>query len=198
MGDTLDIEKTTIKNIICDKEEILEIFSHAYKDNINHVNQDNYKIKEDRLDGYIKFDVMYYQEDVVCFSGLWTHDDWRGCARAADRYYVFKKYRARGLLPNYKLPAASQFFIPSQFATSLDWGLSPFVSIQGSRKRADVFYLKDKLKEYANLDCVVLDDLRYTCIGQGSDHCWQNVITLESTESQVESVFQSRRPSISR
>ena len=197
MDNTLDIEKTTVKNIIHDKEEILKIFSSAYEDNANHVNQDNYKITNSRLDGYIRFDVMYYKDDVVCFSGLWTHDKWKDCARAADRYYVFKKYRAKGLLPNYKLPAASKFFIPMQFATSLNWGLSPFVSIQNARKRADVIYLKKKLKEYADLDCVVLDGLRYTCIEEGSSHCWQNIITLRSTESQVESAFQSRHPSIS-
>ena len=92
MGNSLDIEKTIVKNIILDKEQILKIFSSAYEDNTNHVNRNNYKIKESRLDGYIRFDVMYYEDDIVSFSGLWTHDKWDNCARAADRYYIFKKY----------------------------------------------------------------------------------------------------------
>ena len=70
MGNTLDIKKTIVKNIVSDKEEILKIFSLAYRDNVNHVNQSNYKITPDRLDGYVRFDVMYHEGDLVSFSGL--------------------------------------------------------------------------------------------------------------------------------
>ncbi len=199
MGNTLDIKKTIVKNIVSDKEEILKIFSLAYRDNVNHVNQNNYKITPDRLDGYVRFDVMYHEGDLVSFSGLWTHDKWNGCARAADRYYIFKKYRCKTLASKPTMFAASQSFIPKQFKTAIEWGFNPFVSIQNIKRKKDISILKRRLKDMHNYDCVVLDDLRYTCVDQSkSKNCWQNIITLESTKSQVESVFQQRRPSISR
>ena len=190
MGNSLDIEKTIVKNIILDKEQILKIFSSAYEDNTNHVNRNNYKIKESRLDGYIRFDVMYYEDDIVSFSGLWTHDKWDNCARAADRYYIFKKYRSKSLIPNFKFPAASKTFIAEQFKTAKDWGLNPFVSIQNIKRKKDINVLGRLLRDLHNYDCVVLDDLRYTCIHEfGSKNCWQNILTLKSCADQVSTVL---------
>ena len=190
MGNTLDIEKTIVKNIVNDKEEIFKIFSLAYKDNANHVNQSNYKIQSNKLDSYIRFDVLYFEDDVISFSGLWTHDKWNDCARAADRYYIFKKYRSKTLIPNYALSAASKVFIPKQFKTAIDWGLSPFVSIQNIKRKKDINILKRRLKDMHNLDCVVLDELRYTCIDRSkSQNCWQNVLTLKSCADQVDAAL---------
>ena len=186
----MDIKKTIVKNIVSDKEEILKIFLLAYEDNANHVNQNNYKITPDRLDGYIRFDVMYYENDLVSFSGLWTHDKWNGCARAADRYYIFKKYRSKSLIPNFKFPVASKIFIPEQFKTAIDWGLSPFVSIQNVKRKKDIEVLGKLLKDLHNYDCILLDDLRYTCVDQSkSQNCWQNILTLKSCVDQVSAVF---------
>ncbi len=187
----MDITKATHKNIIRDREEILRVFSLAYEDNTHHVNRDNYKTV--RLEGYIRFDVLYFESDVISFSGLWTHDKWNDCARAADRYYIFKKYRSKTLIPNYALSAASKVFIPKQFKTAMDWGLSPFVSIQNIRRKKDINILKRRLKDMHNLDCVVLDELRYTCINQsGSQNCWQNILTLKSCTDRVDAALQAR------
>ncbi|WP_438964657.1 hypothetical protein [Winogradskyella sp.] len=186
----MDTKKTTTKNIIHEKEEILKIFSSAYKDNANHVNQNNYKIKESRLDGYIRFDVMYYEDDIVSFSGLWTHDKWNDCARAADRYYIFKKYRCKTIASKPNMFAASQSFIPKQFKTATEWGLNPFVSIQNIRKRKAINITRDRLKINHNLDCVILDGLRYTCINRsGSQNCWQNILTLRSCADELDAVL---------
>ena len=193
MGNILDTKKTTTKNIIHEKEEILKLFSSAYKDNTNHVNQNNYKIKDSRLDGYIRFDVMYYEDDIVSFSGLWTHDKWNGCARAADRYYIFKKFRSKSLIPNFQFPAASKVFIAKQFETASHWGLNPFISIQNIKRMKSIEVIKRILKDLHNLDCVVLDGLRYTCLNQSeSQTCWQNILTLKSCADQVDAVLEAQ------
>jgi len=186
MGDTLDITKATHKNIVRDKQEISRVFSLAYEDNIHHVNRNNYKTV--RLDGYIRFDVLYFEDDVISFSGLWTHDKWNDCARAADRYYIFKKYRCKTLVSRPSMFAASQLFIPKQFKTAIEWGLHPFVSIQNIKKKKVIDITRERLKNNHDLDCVVLDELKYTCVDNSdSINCWQNILTLRSCKDQVSS-----------
>ncbi len=182
----MDITKATHKNIIRDREEILRVFSLAYEDNTHHVNRDNYKTV--RLEGYIRFDVLYFEDDVISFSGLWTHDKWNGCARAADRYYIFKKYRCKTLVSRPSTFAASQLFIPKQFKTAIEWGLHPFVSIQNIKKKKVIDITRERLKNSHDLDCVVLDELKYTCVDNSdSTNCWQNILTLRSCKDQVSS-----------
>lgn len=188
----LDIKEVTHKNIIRDKKEIKRIFLLAYNDNVSHVNQRNYI--SPRIEGYIRFDVLYFRNDVVSFSGLWYHDDWNDCVRAADRYYIFKKYRSNSLSSKPELSAASDFFIPTQFKTAVDWGLNPFISIQNIKKKKSIYHIKNLLKNKHNLNCIVLDRLRYTCIGNvNNENCWQNILTLESCKDNVDSILKDNQ-----
>tara|TARA_B100000424_G_scaffold271148_1_gene272692 strand:- start:2562 stop:3155 length:594 start_codon:yes stop_codon:yes gene_type:complete len=190
MDNTLDFTKTTHKNIVSDKEEIKRVFLLAYNDNTNHTNQNNYSNIDKRLKGYVRFDVLYLGNEVVSFSGLWSHDKWGKIARAADRYYIFKKYRSKSLMPNYEVSAASKIFIPKQFKTALELNLNPFVSIQNIKRNRDIEILKRRLKQMHNLNCVILEKLRYTCVtGSSSINCWQNILTLKSCKDAVDAVL---------
>lgn len=179
-----------IKNIIHDKEEILKLFSLAYAENLNHVNQNNYINQEKRLNGYISFDVVYLDGDIVAFSGLWANDKWKGCARAADRYHIFKRYRSKALVANYTTNIASKLFIPIQFKTALEAKLYPFISIQKGTKAINL--IKNNLKKLHNLDCVVLEKFRFTCMNDKdvtSKNCWQSILTLKSCYNKVDSAL---------
>ena len=178
------------KNIIHDKEEMLKLFSLAYAENLNHVNQNNYINQEKRLNGYISFDVAYLDDDIVAFSGLWTNDKWAGCVRAVDRYYIFKKYRSKSLSANYITNIASKLFIPAHFKTATTLNLYPFVSIQKGTKSLKI--IKNNLKNLHNLDCVILKKLRFTCMKDKditSKTCWQSILTLKSCYNKVDSAL---------
>ncbi len=154
----------------------MEYLFHVAR-NDGHKNSNNYQDK--RLHDYIAFHVYENDKDVIAFCGILPFHD--GFCRVADRTYVMKDYRSRGLNSLGHGQFLSQHLLPVQTRYAIERGYCPFYSIQ-ERKRRKSMQLSvedfNKHNKYYSYD--LLDGMYYTCSEyvEGKERCWQNVAVL--------------------
>lgn len=178
------------KNKIEDKNLIDKLFRSAYIQlkNTNHVNANNYK-DVSRTQDYIRFDVLYEDDDVIAFGGMCKNPTWKNCVRITDRYYLFKKYRSTNI-GKHKLDPASNYIIPLQIEEALKLGMCPFISMQNTNKRSTLYLLSKYLNKKYNLNTMVLDNMKNTCCGRSNNpNCMQSILTLSQHKQYVDNIL---------
>tara|TARA_B100001093_G_scaffold446527_1_gene450911 strand:+ start:8351 stop:8914 length:564 start_codon:yes stop_codon:yes gene_type:complete len=179
-----------IKNKIKDKYLIDKLFATAYDElkNLNHINVNNYK-DTTRTQDYIRFDVLYKDDDVVAFGGMCINDAWHNCVRITDRYYLFKKYRSTHI-GKHKLNPAGNFIIPKQIMEAHKLGMCPFISMQNLNKRSTLNILSNYLNKNYNINTTILDNMKNTCCGRSNNpNCIQSILTLSQHKQYVDNIL---------
>ena len=159
-----------------DDSEASFLFGIARMD--KHQNSKNYQ--EERIKDYIAIHVYENDNDIIAFSGVFPFKD--NFCRVADRTFVMKEYRSKGLNSLGHGQFLSRNLLPVQTKLALKLGYIPFYSIQEIKRRKSLELSVDDFNRYNNnkLHYKVLDGMYYTCdeYVEGKESCWQNVAVL--------------------
>lgn len=143
-----------------------------------HRNNRNYQ--EKRIKDYLAIHVYENDRDIIAFSGIFPFQD--NFCRVADRTFVMKEYRSKGLNSLGHGQFLSRNLLPIQTKLALELGYSPFYSIQERKRRKSLELSVDDFNRHNNdkLLYEVLDGMYYTCdeYVEGKESCWQNVAVL--------------------
>lgn len=142
-----------------------------------HRNSGNYQ--EKRIKDYIAIHVYENDKDVIAFSGMFPFKD--NFCRVADRTFVMKEYRSKGLNSLGHGQFLSRNLLPIQTKLALKLGYIPFYSIQERKRRKSLELSVNDFNRHNNkLHYKVLDGMYYTCNEyiEGKESCWQNVAIL--------------------
>ena len=159
-----------------ENDEASYLFGIARRD--DHKNSKNYL--EKRIKDYIAIHVYENDNDIIAFSGIYPFQN--NFCRVADRTFVMKEYRSKGLNSLGHGQFLSRNLLPVQTKLALELGYNPFYSIQERKRRKSLelsvndFNLNNDYTFYYT----VLDGMYYTCdeYVEGKESCWQNVATL--------------------
>lgn len=158
-----------------DDKEASFLFNIARID--DHRNSKNYQ--EKRIKDYLAIHVYENDRDIIAFSGVFPFQD--NFCRVADRTFVMKEYRSKGLNSLGHGQFLSRNLLPVQTKLALELGYTPFYSIQERKRRKSLELSVDDFNRYNNdLHYRVLDGMYYTCdeYVEGNENCWQNVAVL--------------------
>lgn len=158
-----------------DDEEASFLFNIARID--DHRNSKNYQ--EKRIRDYLAIHVYENDRDIIAFSGVFPFQD--NFCRVADRTFVMKEYRSKGLNSLGHGQFLSRNLLPVQTKLALELGYNPFYSIQERKRRKSLELSVDDFNRH-NHDSYykVLDGMYYTCdeYVEEKESCWQNVAVL--------------------
>lgn len=158
-----------------DDEEASFLFNIARID--DHRNSKNYQ--EKRIKDYLAIHVYENDRDIIAFSGVFPFQD--NFCRVADRTFVMKEYRSKGLNSLGHGQFLSRNLLPVQTKLALELGYTPFYSIQERKRRKSLELSVDDFNRHNNDSHYrVLDGMYYTCdeYVEGKESCWQNVAVL--------------------
>jgi len=187
-----------IKNVIDDRDFIISITRQAAEDNGNHRNSKNYLSFEKRLPNYLVFNVVFFNDKVAAFGGIYHDPSWPdNLVRVADRMFTFPEFRLKGnVFPSLKETEeyhsnnintqskggfCSQVLFPHQTKLARDIGKIPFLSIQDlTRRRGVKKWLDTRIDP--KLGYKLLPKLYFTCGGNihNGKRCWQNILASEN------------------
>jgi len=158
-----------------DDKEASFLFNIARID--DHRNSKNYQ--EKRIKDYLAIHVYENDRDIIAFSGVFPFQD--NFCRVADRTFVMKEYRSKGLNSLGHGQFLSRNLLPVQTKLALELGYTPFYSIQERKRRKSLELSVDDFNRHNNDSRYkVLDGMYYTCdeYVEGNENCWQNVAVL--------------------
>lgn len=158
-----------------DDKEASFLFNIARID--DHRNSKNYQ--EKRIKDYLAIHVYENDRDIIAFSGVFPFQD--NFCRVADRTFVMKEYRSKGLNSLGHGQFLSRNLLPVQTKLALELGYTPFYSIQERKRRKSLELSVDDFNRHSNNSYYrVLDGMYYTCdeYVEGNENCWQNVAVL--------------------
>tara|TARA_Y200000002_G_scaffold360227_1_gene345321 strand:- start:1398 stop:1937 length:540 start_codon:yes stop_codon:yes gene_type:complete len=158
-----------------DDKEASFLFNIARID--DHRNSKNYQ--EKRIKDYLAIHVYENDRDIIAFSGVFPFQD--NFCRVADRTFVMKEYRSKGLNSLGHGQFLSRNLLPVQTKLALELGYTPFYSIQERKRRKSLELSVDDFNRHNNDSYYrVLDGMYYTCdeYVEGNENCWQNVAVL--------------------
>jgi len=153
------------------------------KENETHRNKSNYYNLEDSVHLFDSFEIIYDNENIVAFSGLFNHGYYpSNCARCCTRTYYHPDYRNTGCARTARW--SEDWFIPYEVkvAKELEYEYA-FISIELLMRRKSMKNLVDYISKDG--DWILHEEMCNTCrqhndngdyIGVNRDPgCWQNV-----------------------
>lgn len=159
-----------------DVKEASFLFNIARID--DHRNSKNYQ--EKRIKDYLAIHVYENDKDIIAFSGVFPFQD--NFCRVADRTFVMKEYRSKGLNSLGHGQFLSRNLLPVQTKLALELDYTPFYSIQERKRRKSLELSVDDFNRHNDDTSYyrVLDGMYYTCdeYVEGKESCWQNVAVL--------------------
>lgn len=177
-----------IKSIINDEILLTYLFKRASED--KHKNSVNYKNLEKRLNRYIDFHCVLYNNRPLCFGGMYKDPEWPdNIVRVLDRVYFFDIVRSKSLYkrPNDLNTAPSKIMLPLQTEIALSKSLIPFYSIQNYKRKKSMelsvgFYNENNLPKYTILPGVYCTTNSPHIFDSNK---WQTVATLEQYKNDI-------------
>ena len=115
-----------------ENDEASYLFGIARRD--DHKNSKNYL--EKRIKDYIAIHVYENDNDIIAFSGIFPFQN--NFCRVADRTFVMKEYRSKGLNSLGHGQFLSRNLLPVQTKLALELGYNPFYSIQERKRRKSI------------------------------------------------------------
>ena len=159
-----------------DDNEASFLFNIARMD--DHRNSKNYQ--EKRIKDYLAIHVYENDKDIIAFSGVFPFQD--NFCRVADRTFVLKEYRSKGLNSLGHGQFLSRNLLPVQTKHALELGYTPSYSTQEKKRRKSLELSVDDFNRHNDNTSYyrVLDGMYYTCdeYVEGKESCWQNVAVL--------------------
>lgn len=151
--------------------------------NDNHRNAKNYYNLQNTIDKFDSFEIIYDDDKIVAFSGLWNNGTYpKNIARCSTRTYYHPDYRNKGSSRTARW--SEDWFIPYEVNRAIDLGYDyAFISIELLMRRRSM----QDLVAYLGKDrqWILHQDMCNTCrqhndkgdyIGVNKDpNCWQNV-----------------------
>lgn len=151
--------------------------------NDNHRNAKNYYSLQNTIDKFDSFEIIYDDDKIVAFSGLWNNGTYpKNIARCSTRTYYHPDYRNKGSSRTARW--SEDWFIPYEVNRAIDLGYDyAFISIELLMRRRSM----QDLVAYLGKDrqWILHQDMCNTCrqhndkgdyIGVNKDpNCWQNV-----------------------
>lgn len=151
--------------------------------NDNHRNAKNYYNLQNTIDKFDSFEIIYDDDKIVAFSGLWNNGTYpKNIARCSTRTYYHPDYRNKGSSRTARW--SEDWFIPYEVNRAIDLGYDyAFISIELLMRRRSM----QDLVAYLGKDrqWILHQDMCNTCrqhndkgdyIGVNKDpKCWQNV-----------------------
>lgn len=151
--------------------------------NDNHRNAKNYYSLQNTIDKFDSFEIIYDDDKIVAFSGLWNNGTYpKNIARCSTRTYYHPDYRNKGSSRTARW--SEDWFIPYEVNRAIDLGYDyAFISIELLMRRRSM----QDLVAYLGKDrqWILHQDMCNTCrqhndkgdyIGVNKDpKCWQNV-----------------------
>lgn len=151
--------------------------------NDNHRNAKNYYNLQNTIDKFDSFEIIYDDDKIVAFSGLWNNGTYpKNIARCSTRTYYHPDYRNKGSSRTARW--SEDWFIPYEVNRAIDLGYDyAFISIELLMRRRSMQDLVAYLSK--NRQWILHQDMCNTCrqhndkgdyIGVNKDpNCWQNV-----------------------
>lgn len=153
------------------------------KENDNHRNASNYYDLDKKIHKFDSFEILYDDEKIVAFSGLWNNGSFpKNIARSSTRTYYHPDYRNKGGAR--KVRWSEDYFIPYEVNRAIELGYEyAFISIELLMRRRSMIDLVKYLNK--SRPWILHEDMCNTCrqhndkgvyIGVNKDPgCWQNV-----------------------
>lgn len=151
--------------------------------NDNHRNAKNYYNLDQVVDKFDSFEIIYDDNNIVAFSGLWNNGHYpNNTVRCSTRTYYHPDYRNRGSKRNVRW--SEDWFIPYEVDKAIQLGYEyAFISIELLMRRRSMQDLVNYISKDRNW--ILHDNMCNTCrqhndtgkfIGVNKDsNCWQNV-----------------------